>query len=291
MLRSSRLTLLAIAGMAMAVAPASASSRMTIRGAGFGHGVGMSQYGAMGFAQQGAGYAEILGHYYTGTALGTTDPARVVRVLLQTTRGAAAFTGAERVGTRTLEPAKSYRVVRRAFDQVDLQSTAGKRIATFTAPLQVDGGADGIVVASRGAYRGILELRPGAFGIDAINAVALEVAARGAQGTGSRRPHLCGHDLQGRRRLRPVRRHALTGVPRHRRRNSDDRPCRGRDRRSGRDLSGPAGRHLLLLHLRRAHGERRERLRRRAPALAAGGRRSLRRRFAAPSLDRRDAGR
>src|SRR3954447_19268625 len=83
-------------------ATASAASRFTIRGAGFGHGVGMSQYGAMGYAEQGAGYRDILAHYYTGTSLGTVEANRVVRVLLQSTSGAAAITGAERAGTRTL---------------------------------------------------------------------------------------------------------------------------------------------------------------------------------------------
>ena len=36
---------------------------------GSGHGVGMSQYGAQVMAGQGAGYAEILAHYYPGTTL------------------------------------------------------------------------------------------------------------------------------------------------------------------------------------------------------------------------------
>ncbi len=36
---------------------------------GFGHGVGMSQYGANVLAQGGAGYREILAHYYPGTTL------------------------------------------------------------------------------------------------------------------------------------------------------------------------------------------------------------------------------
>ena len=36
---------------------------------GFGHGVGMSQYGAMVMARDGAGYREILSHYYPGTEL------------------------------------------------------------------------------------------------------------------------------------------------------------------------------------------------------------------------------
>src|SRR5215208_5613951 len=109
MLRFSRYLTLTLLGCLAFATAASAATRMTIRGAGFGHGVGMSQYGAYGFAQQGAGYEEILGHYYSGTALGSADPAQPVRVLLQSASGATAFTGAERAGTRTLNPAKSYR--------------------------------------------------------------------------------------------------------------------------------------------------------------------------------------
>ena len=40
---------------------------------GYGHGVGMSQYGANAMASQGAGYQEILTHYYTGV---TVEPYR-----------------------------------------------------------------------------------------------------------------------------------------------------------------------------------------------------------------------
>jgi len=39
------------------------------RGAGFGHGVGMCQTGAMGMAETGKSYREILRHYYPGTVL------------------------------------------------------------------------------------------------------------------------------------------------------------------------------------------------------------------------------
>jgi len=52
-----------------------------VSGHGWGHGVGMSQYGAFGYAQHGWGFARILGHYYPGTALSTV-PALRVRVLL-----------------------------------------------------------------------------------------------------------------------------------------------------------------------------------------------------------------
>src|SRR5215210_1039798 len=48
-----RLFTLTLLACLLAAAPASAASRFTIRGAGFGHGVGMSQYGALGFAQHG----------------------------------------------------------------------------------------------------------------------------------------------------------------------------------------------------------------------------------------------
>ena len=36
---------------------------------GYGHGVGLSQWGAKAMAEQGAGYADILAHYYPGTQL------------------------------------------------------------------------------------------------------------------------------------------------------------------------------------------------------------------------------
>ena len=59
--------LLAVLAVAIcAAAPAEAAKRFTIRGAGFGHGVGMSQYGALGYAEHGWTYKQILGHYYTG---------------------------------------------------------------------------------------------------------------------------------------------------------------------------------------------------------------------------------
>lgn len=43
-----------------------ASSTYSIVGSGWGHQVGMSQYGAQAMASDGAGYDEILSHYYTG---------------------------------------------------------------------------------------------------------------------------------------------------------------------------------------------------------------------------------
>ena len=39
------------------------------QGTGYGHGVGMSQYGAKGMAEQGYNFEQILTHYFTGTVL------------------------------------------------------------------------------------------------------------------------------------------------------------------------------------------------------------------------------
>jgi stage II sporulation protein D len=67
------------AGRAAVQAPV--PSAFFISGRGWGHGVGLSQWGAYGFAQRGVGYRRILGHYYRGTALGSAPISRV-RVLL-----------------------------------------------------------------------------------------------------------------------------------------------------------------------------------------------------------------
>ena len=57
------------------------ASTLVIEGAGDGHGVGMSQDGALGYAQHGCRYQAILAHYYTGTTIGQAPARRVVRVL------------------------------------------------------------------------------------------------------------------------------------------------------------------------------------------------------------------
>jgi len=67
-------------------------------GKGWGHGVGMSQYGALGLANDGATYDQILRHYYSGVELGTAPVGRV-RVLV-----------AEAKATVTVSSAAPFRV-------------------------------------------------------------------------------------------------------------------------------------------------------------------------------------
>ncbi len=70
-----------LAVLALAAAPASAST-LVIEGAGEGHGVGMSQDGALGYAEHGWSDTAILAHYYTGTALGQAPAGYQVKVLV-----------------------------------------------------------------------------------------------------------------------------------------------------------------------------------------------------------------
>src|SRR5215207_3549993 len=81
-----RLATPVLAVLAALVPAASARADYVIDGRGFGHGVGMSQYGAYGYAlREGRDFRWILGHYYPGTSVGRVATARV-RVLLRDTR-------------------------------------------------------------------------------------------------------------------------------------------------------------------------------------------------------------
>jgi stage II sporulation protein D len=171
-----RLIPLTLAAALLAAAPADAAKhRFTIRGAGFGHGVGLSQYGAYGYALHGVTYDRILAHYYQGTTLGATDPNRTVRVLIRST-GTASLSGAARAGSRTLNAGKTYRVRRYGASQVALYGPGGKRLGVYAAPLQVASASSGMLrLSGAGSYRGVLEFRPDVFaGVNAINAVPLE---------------------------------------------------------------------------------------------------------------------
>ena len=161
-------------------AGAHAGTSLVIKGAGFGHGVGMSQYGAMGFAKQGSDYREILAHYYTRTQLGRLDRDPAVRVLVQSNQRSIRFTGAARAGTRRLRATSAYSATAHGVSQVVLRSASGRRLGTYGAPLRVIGPSGAPVVIGGRAYRGALELRPAQFGgLNAINAVGLEDYVRG----------------------------------------------------------------------------------------------------------------
>ena len=183
-------TLLAsFAATAAALAPSAASSApvQVVRGAGFGHGIGMSQYGAYGMAQEGWSYQRILRHYYKGTKLGQA-PSKPVRVLLQASDPYVRFRGATRgPDGMALSPRVTHVVRPASGRRLALYGAGGKRLGAYRAPLSVSRGGGpmkllgpAIQGVTSGRYRGSFDLYPGAVGgVTAINAVPIDDYVQG----------------------------------------------------------------------------------------------------------------
>ncbi len=158
-------------------APAAAPS-LVISGAGDGHGVGLSQEGALGYADHGYGYAAILAHYYTGTGLAPAPPGHTVRVLLASGRTRLTVSGAAQADGHRLSARANYAVSASGGSLVLRSRGRGLRAAQLvvrgTGVLRV--GLDGSAPA---AYRGSLEILAAAGGMDVINVVALDDYTRG----------------------------------------------------------------------------------------------------------------
>ncbi len=170
-------TLILVAAL-LAVAPASAeAARWKIKGRGFGHGIGMSQYGAYGFAKRGMAYQAILAHYYKGTVLGTA-PTKTVRVLLQPTSFNVSFGSANSACGATLDEGATYTATRFG-DKVQLQGPGGNALGDCGSQLSATSPDGAIRLDGKGTYRGSLEIRPGTSGLNAINSVDIDSYVKG----------------------------------------------------------------------------------------------------------------
>ena len=156
------------------LAPALAEGSWTIKGRGFGHGVGLSQYGAYGFAQHGRDYKQILDHYFTHTQVDKTGGEQI-RVLLGTGGGSVGFNGAGRACGKSLKSDRDYSfeadgggVVLRDGDGDKLKAcgTEGKA-------------GSGLRIAGFGRYRGTLVARNEGGSLQVINALASEGYVKG----------------------------------------------------------------------------------------------------------------
>jgi stage II sporulation protein D len=167
-----------VASLALLVPSAASAKKWVVKGAGFGHGTGMSQYGAKGFAARGTPYSSILGHYYTGTTLGTA-PSQTVRVLLRPYLPSVRFRGAGSACGVGLKPGKTY-VAKRKGAGVVLRTKKGIRVAKCSGLLSATG-APTVELIGKGAYRGALEVRPSSVPgrLNAINAVEIEDYLKG----------------------------------------------------------------------------------------------------------------
>src|ERR1700712_2399091 len=168
---------LACVGGAFATS-ARAGVSWVVTGHGFGHGVGLSAYGAYGYALHGKGYKFILGHYYKGTALGQISGPNIVRVLLTTTSGDVTFSEATSACRTKLDPTRTYEA-HRLGDTVVLRSSGGKPLAKCGATLRA-AGAGVIDIGGVGRYRGALETVVNESGeLNVVNALSVDNYVKG----------------------------------------------------------------------------------------------------------------
>jgi stage II sporulation protein D len=167
----------ALLACALTAASARGATAWTVTGHGFGHGVGMSQYGAYGFALHDKDYRFILAHYYQGTTIGRAPPGKV-RVLLTIARGNVTFKRATSACGRTLNPTQPYRASLNG-NGVRLLSSRGRVLVNCGQRLRAAG--DGRVrIRGNGAYRGALVVVPTNSGtLNVINALNIDKYVRG----------------------------------------------------------------------------------------------------------------
>jgi len=183
MMRKTQVGLL-LALLAALVAPgaavparAAAAVSWVVHGRGFGHGVGMSAYGAYGYALHGKGYRFILGHYYSGTSVGDLAGERIVRVLLEDSRGDVGFSDATTACGISLQPQLSYSA-HRVGQTVLLLGPSGRMLAKCGGRLRASG-AGRISIAGLGTYRGALETVPSGSALNVVNALAVNQYVKG----------------------------------------------------------------------------------------------------------------
>jgi len=148
-----------------------AAEVLAISGHGWGHGLGLSQWGAYGYALHGFGFGRILAHYYPGTTLGPA-PAHAVRVLL---------TRAKRV---TLESAVAWRAVDAAGKAVPLAPgpltlTRAARVAGNAVTLPVTFNAKVPIAVGGKPYRGRIAVSLDGKALRVVDVVGLESYLKG----------------------------------------------------------------------------------------------------------------
>lgn len=149
-----------------------APATLVFSGHGWGHGVGMSQYGALGYAQHGYSYERIVGHYFPGTNLGRAG-SKTIRVLLAAGRSSltlsstAPFTVSDAGGTSHELGDLSVKL------DSSLTVDTGSGSVSLTGTLMFSAGAAPLAFAGR-SYRGKLEVEPVGKKLRLINYVGLE---------------------------------------------------------------------------------------------------------------------
>ncbi len=166
------LTIVLAVAAGLCLAATSAAAKWTVKGHGFGHGVGLSQYGAYGFAENGVRYKKILSHYYSGTDLGKESGR--VRVLLGQS-GSVEFSGAGKACGKRLEKRKKFTFVA-AGGGVELRDSSGDRLASCGGEGKA---SSGLKISGYGSYRGSLVAHEDGGQLLVINLLGTEDYVRG----------------------------------------------------------------------------------------------------------------
>jgi stage II sporulation protein D len=171
--------ILALATAALVLAPATAAAEdLVVEGRGWGHGVGLSQYGAYGFAlRDGRDHRSILEHYYSGSSVGDAGGARI-RVLLKRSRAprVCEASRARDAGGRLvrLSARRTYRMRAAGANRVRVIDTTSNRTrARLRAPVSV-GGSGMTCLRGSGTYHGRMVFVPDGAALLTINYVGLE---------------------------------------------------------------------------------------------------------------------
>ena len=173
-------------------ASAAESVLFNISGRGFGHGIGMSQYGACGYARHGWTYRQILAHYYSGISFGRVANARV-RVLLADGQSSARVSAATSfrvvAGSRKVTVPGNTRAVVTYTAAGTYKIVAGTRTWTFSQPVLLVPGKSRLRLANTNQngwstsanvhYRGSLRVVHFTGGLSVINVLTLENYLRG----------------------------------------------------------------------------------------------------------------
>jgi stage II sporulation protein D len=173
---------------AMPARALTSESEFVIEGHGWGHGIGMSQWGAYGYAKHGWAYKDILKHYYTGISFGDAANADIrvrLRSGLASVKVSCPATYAAKSGGVTLDiPAGvtatttyvggAYRVVAGSVRQ-DFSSAV--TFSPSQGSLRVLTATD---LGDTGPYRGVVRVVRSGGALMMINSVPLESYLRGS---------------------------------------------------------------------------------------------------------------
>jgi stage II sporulation protein D len=173
---------LALLAAAVAASDCRAATVVVVTGRGWGHGVGMSQWGAYGYARHGWSWQRILAHYYPGTRLGAT-PDVTVRVLLAASQPRVQVGCAG--GIRVSDAAgRSYALRGGSYGvgpALRLPVGGHRRARSLASPLVFDC-PSAPLLWNGSAYHGLLVVRSGGGKLAVVDSVDLEDYVRGVVG-------------------------------------------------------------------------------------------------------------